>query len=193
MENTRSTRLRKMVYVAILSAILLLMAFTPLGYLKTPVVEISFNTIPVVIGAIIVGPGAGAFLGGVFGATSFATCFGISAFGAMLLSINPLYTFLVCMVPRILMGWLTGLIFRALYRRDATKLLSFAVTSLSGALLNTVLFTGLLLVLFGRTEFIMGIRTALGAESLLGFVVAFVGLNGLLEAVACLKIGRAHV
>ena len=46
----------------------------------------------VVIGAIILGPTAGAILGGVFGITSFIQCFGISAFGTLLFGINPVLT-----------------------------------------------------------------------------------------------------
>ena len=36
------------------------------------------------------------------------------------------------------MGWLAGLIFKALYKVDKTRLVSFAVASLSGAVLNTI-------------------------------------------------------
>lgn len=102
---------RKLVQMAILIAVMLILAFTPLGYLKVGAIEITFMTIPVVVGAIILGPAAGAVLGGVFGLTSFIQCFGMSAFGAALLNISPILTFLVCMVPRILMGYLAGVIF----------------------------------------------------------------------------------
>ena len=75
---------RRLVQLAILVAIMLILAFTPLGYLKVGAIEITFMTIPVVIGAILLGPPAGAFLGGVFGLTSFIQCFGMSAFGSAL-------------------------------------------------------------------------------------------------------------
>ena len=88
---------RKLVQMAILIAVMLILAFTPLGYLKVGAIEITFMTIPVVVGAIILGPAAGAVLGGVFGLTSFIQCFGMSAFGAALLNISPILTFLVCM------------------------------------------------------------------------------------------------
>ena len=99
----------KMVRLAVLVAILLVMVYTPLGYLKAGPVSITFLMIPVAIASIIIGPGAGAFLGGVFGLTSFAQCFGADAFGTALLAINPILTFIMCMVPRILAGWLPGL------------------------------------------------------------------------------------
>ena len=179
---------RKLVQMAILIAIMLIMAFTPLGYLKIGMIEISFMTIPVVIGAILLGPAAGATLGGVFGLTSFIQCFGMSAFGATLLSINPVLTFLVCMVPRILMGYLAGVIFQVLHRTDKTKILSFAVSSLSGAVLNTIFFVGLLMLLFGSSDYIMGMR---GGMSLLSFLAAFVGVNGVVEAIVAFILGTA--
>jgi uncharacterized membrane protein len=188
MTNKNSTRTVKMVQMAILAAIMLLMAFTPIGYLKTAGIEISFMMIPVVVGAIVIGPGAGAILGGVFGATSFIQCFGMSVFGAALLSINPFYTFIVCMIPRILMGWLTGLVFKALNKTGRSKLVSFGVSSLSGALFNTIFFMTFLIVLFGNTEYIKSFQGDLG---LIPFILAFVGINGLIEAIVCFVAGAA--
>jgi len=189
--NFAGTKTFRLTGMALLIAIIALMAFTPLGYLKTAGVEITFILIPVIIGSIIFGPGAGAVLGAAFGATSFIQCFGMSPFGATLLNINPFYTFLLCMVPRILMGWLTGLIFKALHKIDKTKLISYAAANLSGALLNTVMFTGLLMMMFWRTPYIQGIADSLGAKSIFAFVIAFVGLNGLVEAIVCFVAGTA--
>ena len=164
------------------------MSFTPIGYLKTPIVEITFITIPVVVGAILVGPAAGAFLGGVFGLTSFIQCFGMSQFGAMLLSINPFFTFIICFVPRVLMGWLCGIIFRAMLKCDRTKfkLWAYGVGAFSGAALNTILFVITLVVLFGRTDFILSI-----GDTLPKLIAAIVGLNGVIEAVVCTIVGAA--
>ena len=116
MNKNISAKTSRMVQLAILTAIIFLMGFTPIGFLHVGAVEITFIMIPVIIGAIVIGPGAGAFLGAMFGLASFIQCFGMSAFGSTLLGIQPVFTFLVCMVPRILMGWLCGLIFRGLVR-----------------------------------------------------------------------------
>ena len=67
---------RRMVLLAMLSGILLMMSFTPLGYLNIGPLAISFNMIPVAIGAIALGPVGGLILGGVFGITSFLQCLG---------------------------------------------------------------------------------------------------------------------
>jgi len=176
-----------MVQTAILSAILIVLAFTPLGYLRYGAIEITFMTIPVIVGAIIVGPGCGAVLGAVFGITSFIQCFGISPFGAVLLGIDPVLTFLLCMVPRVLMGWLVGLIFLALSRFQGTKKFwAYAVGSVSGALLNTVLFVGLLLLFFGSSDYIRSF-----GDSTLAILGVLVGLNAAIEATVGAVVGTA--
>ena len=71
-----------MVQLAVLIAIMLILAFTPLGYLRIGPLAISLMTIPVVIGAMILGPAGGAVLGLVFGLTSFYQCFAGDPFGA---------------------------------------------------------------------------------------------------------------
>lgn len=181
------SRILWMVQTAILSAIVIVMAFTPLGYLKTAGIEITFITIPVIVGAIIVGPSCGAVLGAVFGITSFLQCFGISPFGTVLFGIDPILTFLLCMVPRVLMGWLVGLIFRALFRNQGTKKFwSYAIASLSGALLNTVLFVGGLLLFFGSSEYIRGF-----GDSTLAIIGVLVGLNAAIEATVSTVAGTA--
>lgn len=187
MQNKKN-KTRKLTQMALLTAIILLMAFTPLGYLRTGVVEITFIMIPVVVGAILMGPGAGAILGGVFGLTSFIQCFGMSALGAMLLQVNWFFTFVVCFVPRVLTGWLAGLIFKALYKVDKTRLVSFAVASLSGAVLNTIFFVGSLELLFYNT--VLGMAAESGI-SVLAFLLSFVTLNSVLECAACLIVGTA--
>ena len=186
--RNKKNKTRKLTQMALLTAIILLMAFTPLGYLRTGVVEITFIMIPVVVGAILMGPCAGAILGGVFGLTSFIQCFGMSALGAMLLQVNWFFTFVVCFVPRVLMGWLAGLIFKALYKVDKTRLVSFAVASLSGAVLNTIFFVGSLGLLFYNT--VLGMASESGI-SVLAFLLSFVTLNSVLECAACLIVGTA--
>ena len=69
-----------LVEMALLVAIILIMAFTPLGYIKTVGIEITLIVVPVAVGAVTLGPTAGAILGGVFGFASFLRCFGLNAF-----------------------------------------------------------------------------------------------------------------
>ena len=183
-------KLITMVETALLGAIIIVMAFTPLGYLKTAGLEITFIMIPVVIGAATVGPMAGAVLGGVFGVTSFIQCFGMSAFGATLLGINPILTFIVCIPTRILAGFLAGVVFRAIGKKGKEKL-GATLASLAGPLLNTLFFMSALILCFGKTEYILGIKEAIGATNVLSFVALFVGLQGVVEAAVCFVAGSA--
>ena len=114
--------------LGLLTGILLLMAFTPLGYFHTLGVDISLMMIPVGIGAMLMGPRAGAWLGLVFGATSFYQAVtGTSVFSATLFNISPVNTFLLCIPTRMLMGFLTGVIFLIVSKLDKKKTVSFFV------------------------------------------------------------------
>ena len=179
-----------MVELAMMIAIILLMSFTPLGYIRTPGLSVTLLTIPVAVGAIILGPKGGAVCGLAFGATSFYMALtGSSAFAAMLLSISPVGTFITCIVARVLEGWLTGLIFVALYKKASTKKISYYIASLACPLLNTLFFMGFLCIFFYNTEYIQGIASGLGVGNPILFVTAFVGIQGLIEAGICFVIG----
>ena len=137
--------------MALLIALILLMAFTPIGYLQTPWgLQITFIVVPVAIGAVILGPGAGAALGLVFGLSSFANAF-TSAIGTTLMQENAVYTFLLAVVPRILVGWLPGLLYAFLKKHDRTRLVGVAVCCLITPVLNTLLYMTALYLLFGQT------------------------------------------
>ena len=55
----QNKKLRQMVQLAVLTAILLVMAFTPLGYLKIGPLSITFLTLPVAVASVVLGPGRG--------------------------------------------------------------------------------------------------------------------------------------
>lgn len=131
----------------------------------------------------------GAICGLAFGITSFMQCFGMGAFGTMLFSINPLGTAVVCIVPRLLEGWITGLIFKAV--RGKTKNGAYLVASLACPLLNTLFFMSALVLIFYHTDYIQGFVTSLGVSNPFTFVVAFVGVQGLIEAIVCFILAGA--
>ena len=171
-EMSRS-RTTFMVKLALMVAIIFVMAFSPLGYLRTPGLTITFLTVPVAVGAIILGPTAGAICGGAFGLTSAIMALtGGSAFSAALLQINPFGLLFTLLVPRILEGWLCGLIFAAL--KKVSKNGAFVIASLSCPLLNTLLFMSSLVLFFFHTEYIQNIASGLGTSNPLFFVVLFV-------------------
>lgn len=193
MQNARHSKTLRMAQLAILIAIMLIFAFTPVGYLRVGPVAITFMILPVAVGAIALGPAAGALLGGVFGLTSFIQCFLGDLFGTFVLSINPVFTFLMCMVPRILCGWLSGLLFRVLNKIDRTKIASYFAASLATALLNTVLFVLCIVVMFWpNPDFVQGmVDFGMTTDTLWLFIVGFVGLNGVIEAAVNFVVGGA--
>ena len=124
--------------LGLMSGILFLMAYTPLGYLNIGPLAVTFNVIPVAICAVVLGPTGGAVAGAVFGLTSFLQAMGIggtSALGAALFQINPFLSAVQCFVPRILDGLLIGYIFRGM-RRKTNVYVSCAVTGFFSAFLN---------------------------------------------------------
>ena len=112
-------RSRSTTLLGLLTAVLMVLSMTPLGYLNIGPLAISFNMIPVAVGAAALGPMGGAVLGAVFGMTSFLQCLGIggsSAMGVILFDINPFFAFLQRFVPRLMTGFLVGLIYKAARR-----------------------------------------------------------------------------
>ena len=181
---------RELTTLGLLTGILLLMNFTPLGYFRTLGLSISLMMIPVGIGAMLIGPKAGAWLGFVFGATSFYQALtGSSPFSSMLLSINPVGTFMTCVPTRLLMGLCVGLIFKAVQRVDKRKTACYFVGGFFAAFLNTLFFMGTLLLFFWNTEYVQGINQTLGNLNPLLFVLAFVGINGAFEMTSSCIVG----
>ena len=117
----KQSKTMRLTLMGLFAAVLLLMAYTPLGYLNIGPLAITFNVIPVALAAITLGPVGGAAMGAVFGLTSFLQCIGVggtSAMGAMLFGINPVLAFIQRFIPRLLDGFLLGYVFRYSRRRQ---------------------------------------------------------------------------
>lgn len=184
MENKTIFHTRSMVELALMTSIILVMSMTPLGYVRTPVLSITLLTIPVAVGAMLLGPKGGAFLGAVFGATSFAQALTGAGMTAILFQSHPFGTCFLCFVPRILEGCLCGLIFKAL-KKTHLKKAAFYIGGVSCPVFNTVLFMGTLICLFYQTDYIQALVSSLGASDPLGFIIALVGIQGIIEAAVC--------
>jgi uncharacterized membrane protein len=199
MNTTKHQATLMLTQMAVLIAVMLVLETTGLGMLKIGVLEMTILQFPVIVGAITMGPAAGAGLGLVFGLISFWECFGKSAFGATLLGIHPFFTFLVCVPTRTLMGYLCGLTYQAIHGilvrgksvGPAIKMVPYVVASLAGALLNTLFFMTTLVLLFGNTEYIRGFMDAAGTTNPVLFICWFVGIQGFVEALLCAFLGTA--
>lgn len=186
----RAVSAQELTAKGLLTGVLLVMSFTPLGYFHTLGLDISLMMIPVAIGAMLMGPNTGLWLGFVFGATSFQQALmGTSMFSATLLNINPIGTFILCIPTRMLMGYLTGVCFRWISKMDKTKTVCYFAGGFLAAFLNTILFMSVLLLFFWNTPFIQEINATFGNLNPFLFVFAFVGINGLLEMPASCVVG----
>lgn len=201
--KTNQKRLRYLVTLAFLAAILFVMDLTGIAMIPLPGQYASIMTVPVAVGAMMLGPTAGGVLGGVMGFISFYTALktgfrdlnlmGYDGIAIVLLSIFNAF------VPRILMGVATGWIFKLLKKVDKTKTICYYVGGLAAPLLNTVLFMSVLLPIFMNAPNLVGL---LGEElynkfkdGIFLFALGYVGIQAVLEAViGCIlsgSIGKA--
>ena len=181
---------RRITLLGLLSAILMVLSMTPLGYLNIGPLAISFNMIPVAVGAAAMGPTGGAVLGAVFGLTSFLQSLGIggsSVMGVILFDINPFLAFVQRFVPRVVTGFVVGLIYKAI-RKYKKAGIAGGVAGFCAAFLNTVLFMGALVLLFGDTQYLMDL---IAGRSVIVFVCSFVGINAVFEAAASTAVTAA--
>jgi uncharacterized membrane protein len=178
--KARSKKTKSVVLLGLLTALLMLMSMTPLGYLNIGPLAITLNIIPVAIAGVALGPLGGTIVGGVFGITSFLQAMGIggsSALGLICFEISPLLTFIHRVFSRVLAGFLTGIIFRFTVKFTKFPIAS-AVAGFAAAFLNTFFFTSSLLLFFGNTEYMQGL---IGGRNILLFALGFVGINALFE------------
>ena len=182
--------LLKLIILSLFTAIIILFALTPIGYLKVGIVSITFIPVVIILGAILLGPASSAFLGFVFGATSFFQClFGLDPFGVALFNISPSLTLILCFLPRTLMGFLSGYLFRALNKSKLNSNISTYLTAASAPLFNSVLFITLLLLFFGNSSYIQSFVETAGTKSMVIFAFVFFGINVVSELIICSIIG----
>ena len=188
-----SFTVKRMSTLALLIAIILVMSFTPLGYLQIGPLSMSLLTIPVAIGDITMGPVDGLILGLVFGCTSlFNAMSGSSAMGSAMFSISPFGCFVVCVVARALMGLCTGLIFQGLSKVNLNKeKVNFAISGLAAAFLNTLFFMGSLCIFFYGSDYVQGLVSALNVSNPIMFIIVLVGFQGVMEMVLCCVVSTA--
>jgi uncharacterized membrane protein len=111
----RNTKTAELVLTALFAAIIIIMAFTPLGYIPLVVINATIIHIPVILGSLFCGPKKGGFLGFIFGLTSFikntVMPTSLSAFvfspvlAAGVVGTSGIFrSAFICFVPRILVG-----------------------------------------------------------------------------------------
>lgn len=192
--GSRTRRTRDLVLMAFFTAVILLMAFTPLGLIDLPLIKATILHVPVIIGAILLGPRAGAYFGLVFALSSLVkntTAPALLSFAFSPLIPVPgagrgsLWALVICFVPRILTGVVPYYIYHGLRRvmggRAAGQSLSLVVAGVIGAVINTVLVMGMIGTLLADAfAAAKGISLNGVSAGIMGIVLA----NGVPETIA---------
>ena len=101
--NNKTTNVRYLAQLALLAAIEVVMKLMGLGSVPVGPLYMSFLTVPIAVGAMTMGPTAGAILGGVFGCVSFKDALAGGGMTGAFFQISPINTFVLCVVMRVLM------------------------------------------------------------------------------------------
>ena len=175
----RNYSTKELVLTALFSAIIIIMAFTPLGYIPLVVINATIIHIPVILGSLFCGPKKGAFLGFIFGLTSFikntVTPASLSAFvfspvlAASMVGTSGIFkSAIICFVPRILVGVVPYFVYLGVRK---------AVTSKQKKLWATLL------------NLLIGLFLFVGARAFLNKVFAEHILPGMVVTVIALVVG----
>lgn len=183
--------LQYLIELALLVAILLVMNVTGLAMIPLPGQYASIMTVPVAVGAMMLGPLAGGVLGGVMGCISFYTAIK-TGFSTLFLAgytggTVVLLSFVNTIIPRVLMGVCVGWVFRLVHKLDKTKTVSYYIGGIAAPLLNTLFYMTVLVLIFLNAptlEAVLGAELfAKFQENVLLFVAAYVGVQAVIEAV----------
>lgn len=178
-----------MVELALLTAAVLILQLAgvaiKLPFLGTPV---SLVLVPIALGAMLLGPMAGAWLGFVFGMVVFVVC-GVMAtdpFTAMLFEANPVLTALTCIVKSTLAGYLAGLVYRAV-RKTKPLVATFLAAGVT-PLVNTGVFV---LGCVTMMKTVSGIAEGAGQSFLYFVIITCAGLNFVFEMILNMALAPA--
>lgn len=183
----KSKKTQYMTTMALFLAIEIILVVTPLGYIPIGPLNATTMHIPVIIAGIMLGKKAGAELGFVFGLTSLikatiqpgVTSFCFSPFVTIGTMSGNYKSLLIAFIPRILLGYLAGLTFEILKKKNHENV-GVVVGALVGALTNTVLVLGGIYVFFGEAyAHAVGVSYSTLVTVLLGVVTT----NGIIEAI----------
>ncbi len=163
----KTKNVKKMVGISLLSAIIVVLQLIAAVFpIKIGPVSISLVLVPVVIGAAVYGPSAGAFLGGVFGLIATVFCInGMDAGGQMVFQASPALCILVVMSKGVLAGLASGLVYKLVKSKNAY------LAVLLAAIVCPVVNTGVFLL--GMGLFFMDIlRAWAGGSNVAGYLLS---------------------
>lgn len=187
--NKRVRDTRWLTSVALMAAIVILLANTPLGMIQLPVIKATTVHIPVILGAILLGPLAGSILGGVFGICSMISnttaptllSFAFSPFMSMTGIPGAAKAVWISVGCRILIGLISGWLWILLKKCKVNTMIALPVTGFAGAMTNTVFVMGSIYFLLAK-EYAAAKSVAI--DAVWGLVLGTVTASGIPEAIA---------
>lgn len=199
----KQDKVKNQVILALFTAIILLLAFTPFGLIDLPIIKATILHVPVIIGSIVLGPKKGAFLGFVFGLSSIIKnttapsllSFAFSPFIPLPgLGEGSVLSLIICFIPRILVGvtpyfTVKGIEFitEKLMGKKNRAIRSAATTvgAVIGAFTNTVLVMGMIYLFFKEPY---ASANNIPVDTVLSVILGIVGTNGVPEAIVAAVI-----
>lgn len=200
--KTKKHDTRWMVSVALMAAIVIVLANTPLGMIQLPIIKATTVHIPVILGAILLGPGAGAILGAVFGISSLVSntmaptllSFAFSPFLSTTGIPGALKAIWISVGCRILIGVVAGWLWVLFTKIKLNQFIALPIVGFVGSMVNTVTVMGSIYFLFAQ-QYAEAKEVALTA--VFGLVMGTVTASGIPEAIAAailvLALGKVLV
>ena len=186
-QNTMDVR--RMAQIALMAAIVILLANTPLGMIQLPIIKATTVHIPVILGAILLGPMAGGILGAVFGICSLVSntmaptllSFAFSPFLSTTGLVGAVKALWISIGCRILLGVAAGWLWVLAGKLKAPSLAILPVVAFISTLFHTAMVMGSIYVLFAQ-QYADAKNVALTA--VFGLVMGTVTASGIPEAIA---------
>lgn len=187
--NKQKKDTRWTVTVALMMAIVILLANTPLGMIQLPIVKATTVHIPVIIGSIVLGPMAGAILGATFGICSLISntmaptllSFAFSPFLSTTGFVGVLKAIWVSVGCRTAMGIATGWLWMLLKKLKVNQNIALVIAGFLGSMFNTIFVMGSIYVLFAN-QYAQAKEVAVTA--VFGLIMGTVLASGVPEAIA---------
>jgi uncharacterized membrane protein len=175
-------------------AIIIILTFTPIGLIDLPFIKATSIHVPVIIGAILLGPKYGAALGFMFGAGSLikntlvpgALSFAFSpAVNVLGTDEGSAFALVICFVPRILVGVIPWMVYEGLKKLPVVKVKAvnavwLAIAGASGALTNTLLVMPMIYLVF-KEPFALAMK--IEADAVFAGIMGIIAANGIPEAI----------
>lgn len=186
--QTKKTDTRYMATLAMLCGVLMVMGMTGIGFIPLPVIKATTMHIPVILGAILLGPGAGATLGAVFGLCSIWA--NTTTPGLLSFAFSPFMTteglpgvaksLWIALGCRILFGLVAGLLWKLVKKLAKQDYIALPVTAVTATLFHTVCVMGSIYLLLAQ-QYAEAKNVAINA--VFGLIMGTVTASGIPEAI----------